>query len=116
MRQRVVIGCVIAAAVLWLLSWRASERPAAVLRQPATHTVMVEGMRFEPERLTVEQGDTVVWLNKDMFPHTATSKAGGFDSQQIAANASWQHRFAGNGEFPYVCTLHPTMKGTITVR
>ena len=41
----------------------------------------MENMRFQPQSLTVARGDTVVWVNKDLVPHTATSKAGGFDSQ-----------------------------------
>ena len=45
-------------------------------RKPQMHTVTIEGMRFQPEMLTVERGDTIVWVNKDLVPHTATSKAG----------------------------------------
>ena len=52
-------------------------------RKPKTHTVTIEGMRFQPEMLTVERGDTIVWVNKDIVPHTATSTSGGFDSKDI---------------------------------
>ena len=48
-------------------------------------------MRFQPEVLTVAPGDTVVWVNKDLVPHTATSKAGGFDSKEIQADKSWRY-------------------------
>jgi plastocyanin len=43
----------------------ASEPP-----EPRTHTVTIEEMRFQPERLTVARGDTIVWVNKDLVPHT----------------------------------------------
>jgi plastocyanin len=46
-------------------------------RKPKTHTVVIEGTTFAPASLTIASGDSVVWLNKDPFPHTATSKAGG---------------------------------------
>ena len=46
---------------------------------PKTHTVTIEATSFKPDRLTVAVGDTVVWVNKDPFPHTATA-AGAFDS------------------------------------
>ena len=45
-------------------------------RKAKTHTITIEGMRFQPEVLTVSPGDTIVWVNKDIVPHTATSKAG----------------------------------------
>ena len=51
--------------------------------KPRTHTVTIDGTRFQPDTLTIARGDTVMWVNKDPFPHTATSKAGGFDSQPI---------------------------------
>ena len=65
--------------------------------------------------MTVKAGDTVVWVNKDPFPHTATAQ-GVFDSKYIAAGKSWRFKARKAGEFPYICTLHPTMKGTLVVR
>ena len=116
MIRRWLIAGVVAAGAVGLI-WRgASERPAAVSHGPTTHTVTIEAMRFDPDVLTVNAGDTVVWLNKDMFPHTATSKAAGFDSQQIDASESWRHTFERQGDFSYVCSLHPPMTATIKVR
>jgi plastocyanin len=78
------------------------------------HTVVMEAVSFQPTDLTVSAGDAVVWVNKDPFPHTATSSV--FDSKTIAAGESWTYTAKTRGEFPYVCTLHPTMKGTLRVR
>jgi plastocyanin len=39
---------------------------AAAARKPVTHTVIIDGSRFEPETLSVMAGDTVVWVNKDV--------------------------------------------------
>jgi plastocyanin len=80
-----------------------------------THTVVIEGLKNEPEALTVNRGDTVVWVNKDPFPHTVTAK-GSFDSHDIAAGKSWKYTASKAGEYAYVCTLHPNMKGTLTVK
>jgi plastocyanin len=85
-------------------------------RKPKTHTVVIEGTTFAPASLTVASGDSVVWLNKDPFPHTATSKAGGFDSQVIAAGESWKYVAQKKGDFAYLCTLHTTMKGVLRVK
>jgi plastocyanin len=74
----------------------------------------MEGVGFQPASLTVTVGDSVVWVNKDAFPHTATQK-GSFDSQEIGAGKSWQFTPTAAGEFPYVCTYHPTMTGMLRV-
>ena len=81
---------------------------------PVTHTVTIEGLQYSPADLTVKKGDTVVWVNKDLFPHTATA-SGAFDSKSIADGASWQYTTAATGVFPYVCTFHPEMKGVVVV-
>ena len=84
--------------------------------KPATHTVTIEGMKFEPETLTVAAGDIVIWVNNDLVPHTATSlDAGIFDSKLIAPDNSWQLTVRKKGDFAYVCTYHPTMKAMLQV-
>ncbi|MGH8180055.1 MAG: plastocyanin/azurin family copper-binding protein, partial [Steroidobacteraceae bacterium] len=47
-------------------------------------------MRFNPQTLTVQRGDRVTWINKDLFPHTVTA-AGKFDSHPIPAGGSWTY-------------------------
>ncbi len=80
-----------------------------------TKTVVIENLQFRPATLTVRPGDTIVWKNADIFPHTATAP-GGFDSKEIAPNTTWTFTPTRTGKFPYVCTLHPTMKGTLVVK
>ena len=82
---------------------------------PQTHTVVIEGMRFNPETLTVHRGDRIVWRNKDLVPHTATA-SGAFDSHTIAADGSWSTVATKAGTLPYGCSFHPTMKGTLEVQ
>jgi plastocyanin len=89
---------------------------AAGAAKPATHTVKIEGTAFVNADLTVKTGDSVVWVNKDPYPHTATSQAGGFDSKDIASEKSWKYVAKKKGDFPYICTIHPSMKGTIHVK
>jgi len=88
----------------------------ALARDPsAAHVVTIENMRFEPATLTVRKGDRVTWLNKDLFPHTATAEAHEFDSGAIPANGSWTLQTRTRGTFGYGCLLHPTMKGSLVV-
>jgi len=81
----------------------------------ATHTVLIEGMRFRPAMLTVQRGDRVVWVNRDVVPHTATAR-GAFDSAPIAPGASWGITLKRAGHHEVVCTLHPTMKAGLVVK
>jgi len=81
----------------------------------AEHTVTIDGVKYEPAALTVSRGETVVWVNKDPFPHTVTAR-GAFDSREIAAGKSWKLTPRNAGTFEYVCTLHPNMKGMLIVQ
>jgi len=83
---------------------------------PATHTVTMEAVGFQPATITVNAGDTVVWVNKDPFPHTATAQDKSFDSGEIAAAKSWKLVAKKKGTFGYICAYHPTMKGTLIVK
>lgn len=83
---------------------------------PKTHTVVIDGMQFSPSTLEVNVGDTVTWVNKDPFPHTATATDKSFDSGDLQSGRSWKFKVRKKGEFPYVCTLHSTMKGMLVVK
>jgi plastocyanin len=98
------------AAMAAMLAMTAANAAAA----GATHTVVIEGMRFSPDSLTVERGDKIVWVNKDLVAHTATA-ANAFDSHEIAPQSSWTYVARKPGHYAYVCTLHPTMKATLIV-
>jgi plastocyanin len=78
------------------------------------YTVTIENMQFNPQNLNVRVGDHVVWVNKDLFPHTATADAKAFDSKSIAAGASSTLVVLHAGAYGYGCTFHPTMKALLT--
>ena len=80
-----------------------------------THTVLIKGFQFVPEHLEVEPGDTVIWNNQDIVPHTATAQKV-FDSRQIDAGGSWSYTVKQKGSVRYICTFHPTMKGELVVK
>lgn len=90
--------------------------PAAALAAGKTHTVRIEGMKFVPERLEVAAGDTVVWTNKDLVPHTVTASAARVESGVLAPNKKWRFVAKKKGEMPYICSLHPVMKGLLVVK
>lgn len=109
--MRAAIVAVVAMVTVCIIGLTADQR-----RKPKTHTVTMESMRFQPGDLTVTRGDTIVWVNKDLVPHTATSKSGGFDSQLVAADKSWRFTVQKKGDFAYVCTFHPTMTAVLRVK
>jgi plastocyanin len=80
-----------------------------------THTITIDGMKFVPATLTLVRGDTVVWRNQDVVPHTATS-AGRFDSGQLATGATWSWTAKESGRLEYLCTYHPGMTGAVVVK
>lgn len=80
----------------------------------ATHTVTIEGMKFTPASLTVKQGDTVEWKNKDVVPHTATAP-GRFDSKNIPPGKGWSWKADAKGRIDYGCSYHDSMTGVVVV-
>jgi plastocyanin len=105
------IRAALTALLLTLPCLAAAAQPA-----PRVHTVVIDGMQFIPQTIEVKPGDTVVWRNKDPFPHTATAAGGGPDSPAIAAGASWKFTAKKRGSYPYLCTLHRTMTGRLVVK
>lgn len=106
-------ACATAVAALWIAG--ATAAAAEVGATSKTHVVVIENMRFDPQTLTARSGDRIIWINKDLVPHTATADAGKFDSHTLAPNASWTFVVEKPGNFPYVCAFHPTMTATLTV-
>ena len=94
-----------------------NDRPdgAAAKPQPTTHTVTMEAVSYKPEVVTAKVGDSIVWVNKDPYSHTATA-TGTFDSKEMLPDKSFTFTATTPGEVRYVCTFHPTMKGTIVVK
>lgn len=88
---------------------------AAPTNRAATHTITVENMAYSPASLVVHRGDRIVWVNKDLFPHTSSATNGAFDSGSIDAGASWSYTATQAGDYPYGCKFHPTMKGELKV-
>ena len=108
------LPCLGLAALFLSSDITAADAPRAA--EGAVHTVVIENMRYNPPELSVHRGERIVWVNKDLFPHTVTAAAHAFDSGSIAAGASWTYVAGKTGEYAYGCTFHPTMKGILKVQ
>lgn len=73
---------------------------------------------FTLPSITVKTGAVVEFVNQDSAPHTATSDdKTTFDSKTLnPGGGSFKFTASKAGTFPYACSIHPTMKGTITVQ
>ncbi|MEJ7758462.1 MAG: cupredoxin family copper-binding protein [Gemmatimonadaceae bacterium] len=83
---------------------------------PRAHVITIRGFQYVPASLTVALGDTVLWKNADLVPHTATAMQKEFDTGGIESKALGQFVATDAGTHQYVCAFHPTMRGTLIVR
>jgi plastocyanin len=104
------------AAVVSLALAGAAASTGQSQTQPQTFVVSMLIAGFEPAMLTVKPGDRVRWVNKDLFPHTATAIDKTFDSHSVAPAGTWTFVAGKAGTHAYACAFHPTMKGTIQVQ
>jgi plastocyanin len=107
---RITMGIIIL-AVITIFSEGCSKNSSG----PGANEVFIQGMAFGPATITVSAGTTITWTNKDAVGHTVTSTSGLFDSGLINANATYSHMFSAAGTYPYTCTIHPLMTGTVVV-
>jgi plastocyanin len=85
--------------------------------EPKVHTITIKDFKFLPATITVNVGDTIVWKNEDLAPHTATSKGkNAFDSGNLDSGASWSYVVKKKGTYSYYCAYHLNMKGKLVVR
>jgi plastocyanin/uncharacterized membrane protein len=82
---------------------------------PATHTVVIKQMHFDPAEMTVNAGDTIEWKNEDIFSHTVTANDGSFDSGLIAPGQSWKTVVKKAGTIGYHCRPHTNMTASLVV-
>jgi plastocyanin len=97
----------IALAVLLLSS------PPAVAA-PQTHIVVIDKMKFGAVPPSVRVGDRILWVNKDMFRHTATARDGSF-SVDLPPGARGASIVRKAGALLVNCRYHPAMRATLKV-
>lgn len=78
-------------------------------------TVNISQMRFDPPNLSIATGETVTWRMNDGVPHTVTAEDGSFSSRTLSRGGRFSHTFDQPGTYEYVCSIHPSMRGRITV-
>jgi plastocyanin len=78
--------------------------------------VVMKNFDFSPMAITVPAGSTVTWKNLDGEPHTVVSADGQFRSGALDQDDSFTFRFTRPGTYRYLCSIHPKMMATVTVK
>ena len=88
--------------------------PMSVPAHAATIEITMENLEISPAEVSAKVGDTITWINKDVFVHTATAKNGDFDIT-LPPNKSATSVLKKAGMVDYYCRYHPNMKATLKI-
>ncbi len=77
--------------------------------------VEIVDFAYDPDPVTIEEGGKVIWINEDSAPHTATAEDGSFDTGTLEEGKLKSESFKEAGSYPYICSIHPDMTGTVEV-
>ena len=90
--------------------------------EPQQHTIIVDSnnLRFNPESITINEGDSVNFLwSGELLPHNSVEENGVFDSGDAEEDVDYTYTFDFDqaGTYDFFCEPHQSvgMKGVITV-
>ena len=86
----------------------------SVPAQAATIEITMENLVISPAEVSAKVGDTIEWINKDIFVHTATARNGDFDVN-MPPKKTVTSVVKKAGTIDYYCRFHPNMKATLTI-
>jgi plastocyanin len=112
-RARPGLG-VTAAAMLAAVS-TANPAPGAPAPGPRVHTILVDKMKFGSVPAGMKVGDTILWVNRDLFRHSASAADRSFDVD-LPPGKRVTTRLTRAGAILFTCKYHPGMKGQLEVK
>jgi plastocyanin len=101
----------VAALALALVATTACSRSAPA---PRTYVVTIADMAFGPTPSGLRAGDTIEWVNNDLFQHSATARDGRFDVD-LPPHAQARTVLTKPGVVDFYCKYHPGMTGRLVV-
>jgi plastocyanin len=90
-----------------------AKAPAAAA--PRTYTIIIDKMKFGAVPADLHAGDSILWVNRDMFRHTATAADHSFDVD-LAPGAKARTLLKKGGSVWFLCRYHPGMRGILKVK
>jgi len=109
LRVCTVVALTLCAAFVMPVIFATAAEPAPSVE------VTIAKFAFSPKEITIAPGTKVVWTNQDETPHTVTSNDKSFASKGLDTDDKFEHVFFKEGDFGYICTVHPFMTGVVHV-
>jgi plastocyanin len=78
------------------------------------HTIIIDKMKFGPAPAGLRSGDTIIWVNRDMFKHSATARDKSFNVD-LPPKSSGKTVIRHAGTIAFYCIYHPGMAGSLSV-
>jgi amicyanin len=124
-RVFLVAGIMLLIAACMVAGCSSGQTPAAPAAsaspQPSAGSgtaITIKNFAFDPPALTVKAGMVVTWTNQDSPPHAIVSDTGSpeaFTSSPLSTGQSYSFTITRPGTYPYHCSIHPSMTGTVIV-
>ena len=116
--KRIIAICLIATGIIFLNACKKNDTANTSGGGDITNVnrVTIQSMQFQPASITILAGSKITWTNMDTDAHTVTSDDGtSFNSGNISPQGSYTFTATQTGIYPYHCTIHPDMHGTLMV-
>lgn len=111
MKLRLALGVLLAAALVVAVGSTLTAGPQV---ESTRHEVTMRGNSFRPRSLTIQLGDTVAWVNRDIVRHNAV-RTESFDTGELKRGEEYNWVPADTGTYRYECTIHQRMRGVVRV-
>jgi len=128
MKKHVILAIVVLAGATVVIAGCTSSSnpsPSPVASTASTSTaststasqnpIAIQNYAFSPSTLTIRKGANVTWKNDDSVQHMVVSDSAAFSSPLLNTGDTYTFQFNSTGTYPYHCSIHTYMKGTITV-
>lgn len=109
MAQRHMVALALSAAMF------ATMTPSAISAASKSYTVTIDNMKFGPVPSNLRVGDTIIWVNHDIFRHSATATDKSFDVDLLPSKSA-RLVLKRPGAIAFFCKYHPGMRGQIIVK
>ena len=111
-----IIADILFVTLIFLINSDAYAKPTSIWASIVSEASKLNDKAYQPNPITIKQGDTIVWTNSDFGIHTVTEKKASFNSGFMHPNQTFEFTFNKSGIFEYICEVHPTsMFGTVIV-
>jgi plastocyanin len=111
----VLVALAVAAVMAAGCTSSSNPSPGPVTSTASQNTVAIKDYAFSPSPLTILKGANVTWRNDDSVQHQITSDSQAFSSPLLGTGGTYTYQFNTTGTFPYHCSIHTYMKGTVVV-